>query len=135
MSKKASGIENIDFLKNNDGDSVAEAPVETADAVTPDESVAPDEAVTPDEPETSNKEVASSDSSTVGYEKVIGVVTDDCEALNVRCEPNIECEVVGIIRSESETIIYEEESTEDFYKVCTSAGIEGYCMKQYITIK
>ena len=28
-----------------------------------------------------------------------------------------------------------EETFEEFYKVCTEAGIEGYCMKKFITIK
>ena len=62
-----------------------------------------------------------------------GVVTD-CVRLNVREAPNIESNVVCEIDCSSDMIVYEEESTEDFYKVCTATGVEGYCMKKYITI-
>ena len=31
--------------------------------------------------------------------------------------------------------IYPEESTEDFYKVSTAIGVEGYCYKDLVTIK
>ena len=26
-------------------------------------------------------------------------------------------------------------STDDFYKICTASGAEGYCQKEFITIK
>jgi hypothetical protein len=32
-------------------------------------------------------------------------------------------------------MIDEKESTEEFYKVCTAAGIEGFCMKKFIAIQ
>lgn len=62
-----------------------------------------------------------------------GVVTD-CVRLNVREAPNIESNVVCEIDCSSDMIVYEEESTEDFYKVCTATGVEGFCMKKYIMI-
>ena len=66
-------------------------------------------------------------------EPVIGVVTD-CTRLNVREFPLSDSMVLGVITAETELVIIEEESTEDFYKICTSAGLEGYCMKRYVTI-
>lgn len=62
-----------------------------------------------------------------------GVVVD-CFRLNVRSAPSIDAEVVCEIDCSSDMIVYEEESTEEFYKVCTAAGIEGYCMKKFVTI-
>lgn len=65
---------------------------------------------------------------------MVGVVVD-CTKLNVRQEPNKEAEVVCEIPVDSELTIYEDESTEDFYKVCTAAGAEGFCMRKFIRTK
>ena len=64
---------------------------------------------------------------------VTGIVTD-CTKLNVREAPNSNAEVVCKIDCKSDVIIDEAESTDDFYKVCTAAGVEGFCMKRFITI-
>lgn len=66
--------------------------------------------------------------------KVIGVVVD-CLKLNIRKTPNPTGEVIGTIDVDSEVTIDEDESTGNFYKICTAAGAEGYCMKQFIQIK
>lgn len=58
----------------------------------------------------------------------------DCARLNVRKKPKADAEVVTIINRWDEVQIDEENSTKSFYKVCTEAGAEGYCMKQYIRI-
>ena len=62
-----------------------------------------------------------------------GVVTD-CIKLNVRTEPNLKAEVLCELECLSRVVINEEESTDEFYKVYTSAGIEGFCMKKYIAV-
>lgn len=62
-----------------------------------------------------------------------GVVTD-CVKLNVRKEARPNAEVVCIIDASTTLMISEEESTEEFYKVYTAAGLEGYCMKKFIAI-
>lgn len=62
-----------------------------------------------------------------------GVVAN-CVKLNIRKEPDAKAEILGVIPAPSTLVVYEEESTEDFYKVCTFSGIEGYCMKQYINL-
>lgn len=64
---------------------------------------------------------------------VTGVVTD-CIKLNVREEPTPTATILGTITASTELIIIEEGSTADFYKICTSAGLEGYCMKKFVTI-
>lgn len=66
-------------------------------------------------------------------EEKIGVVTD-CLVLNVREAPSSDAPVVCTINASTEIVIDEEESTDTFYKICTAAGVEGFCMKRYITL-
>jgi uncharacterized protein YgiM (DUF1202 family) len=64
-------------------------------------------------------------------DEVIGVVTD-CVKLNVRKEPSKDSDVVCELLLGTEVMIDIFESTDDFYKVITEAGVEGYCMKKFI---
>ena len=64
----------------------------------------------------------------------IGFVTN-CKKLNVREEPRIDATIVCEVDYQTELMIDENESTEEFYKVFTAAGIEGFCMKNFITIQ
>lgn len=63
---------------------------------------------------------------------IIGTVSG-CFNLNVREKPDLRAPVACVIPENAEVIIDEKESTDRFYKVFTSAGIEGYCMKTYIS--
>lgn len=58
-----------------------------------------------------------------------------CSKLNVRSAASSESEVVCVISENTKIAVDESESTSDFYKICTVSGIEGYCMKQYITLE
>jgi hypothetical protein len=60
---------------------------------------------------------------------------DNCECLRVRKESNVDSEELCIINKLSEVVIDLDNSTDYFYKVTTSGGVEGYCMKKFITIK
>ncbi len=64
----------------------------------------------------------------------IGLVSN-CKKLNVREKPTVEAPVVCEIDCQTELMIDEKESTEEFYKVCTVTGIEGFCMKKFIAIQ
>jgi len=64
----------------------------------------------------------------------IGFVTN-CKKLNIREEPRIDATVVCEVDYLTELMIDKNESTEEFYKVFTAAGIEGFCMKNFITIQ
>lgn len=55
-----------------------------------------------------------------------------CTSLNVRKAPKTNAVVICTINCHAEVEIDELESTEDFYKICTASGIEGYCMKKFI---
>lgn len=70
---------------------------------------------------------------TVKFKK--GVVTG-CDRLNMRKRPSKEAELVTILdKGTVVTVNLTEATTEDFYKVMTSTGHEGYCMKKFITIE
>lgn len=64
---------------------------------------------------------------------VLGVVTE-CVKLRVRSTPEIADNVLTEIILASEVSVDLKESTDEFYKITTEVGIEGYCMKQYINI-
>ena len=66
-------------------------------------------------------------------EPVIGKVTG-CKKLRVRKQPNTSSQVLSEILVDSEVNIDLSKSTNDFYKVCTEAGVDGFCMKDYISI-
>ena len=77
------------------------------------------------------KETGEEENASTQVRRPSGVVAN-CQSLNVRSEANTDAEVVSSLRVGSNVTIDEENSTEDFFKICTAAGIDGYCMKQYI---
>lgn len=64
----------------------------------------------------------------------VGIITN-CTKLNIRKEPAMTAEILCVVDSRTEVIVNLDESTDDFYKVCTAAGVEGYCVKHFITVK
>lgn len=65
--------------------------------------------------------------------EVTGVVID-CSKLNMRFEPSADAEIMCTLIRGTEVVIDEAESTDEFYAVCTPAGMEGYCMRKYIEV-
>lgn len=86
------------------------------------------EVTEPEEVEEEIVEAAVEEESTV-----VGYVSG-CIKLNVREEPNIGANVVCIIPEKTTLLIEVKESTDEWYKVYTEAGMEGYCMKQFVTL-
>jgi hypothetical protein len=64
----------------------------------------------------------------------VGVVTG-CYRLNVREEPRADSEVVCVVDSGCEFLLDENESTDEFYKISTLDGIDGFCMKKFVTVR
>lgn len=81
-----------------------------------------------------NLKAVTGDDDDYAYGKVIGIVTN-CQNLNVRVEPNTDAEVVSIIKEGDEVTVFTEESTDEFFKINTLAGVEGYSMCSYIFLK
>lgn len=59
----------------------------------------------------------------------------NCLRLHILSEPRLDSEVVCKVRYLTEVAIDMEKSTEDFYKIYTAIGAEGFCRKDQITIK
>lgn len=66
-------------------------------------------------------------------EKPIGIV--NCLRLHIHSEPNLDSEIVCKVRYLTEVVIDLDNSTEDFYKIYTAIGAEGFCQKELVTIK
>lgn len=66
-------------------------------------------------------------------ESLIGVVSG-CAKLNIRKEPVITAEPVCVVPEKSVLLIDSDLSTDEWYKVYTEAGMEGFCMKKYVTV-
>ena len=64
---------------------------------------------------------------------VTGIVTN-CVKLNVRKEPNKDSDIISVLNQYTEVNIDLTNSTEDFYKITTFDGLDGYCMKIFIAI-
>lgn len=68
--------------------------------------------------------------------KLVRGIVVNCFSLNVRKRPRTDPNnVITVIPVSTEVEIDLEKSNDEFYKVYTSAGIEGYCMKKFIAIR
>jgi ATP-dependent 26S proteasome regulatory subunit len=65
--------------------------------------------------------------------EVIGKISG-FEKLYVRKEANIDSEPIGVVTDKDDLSIDISHSTNDFYKVITSNGLEGYCVKEFVKI-
>ena len=66
---------------------------------------------------------------------VDGIVSN-CELLNIRKESSKDAEVlctIGVTTMVKVDLTVDKEA-EEFYKIVTPNGVEGYCMKKFITI-
>lgn len=66
---------------------------------------------------------------------VDGIVSN-CELLNIRKESSRDAEVlctIGVNTMVKVDLTVDKEA-EEFYKIVTPNGVEGYCMKKFITI-
>ena len=78
--------------------------------------------------------IVTSVENNVENNEVIGKISG-FEKLYVRKEASKDSEPVGIVTDKDDLSIDVAHSTDDFYKVITSNGLEGYCIKQFINIK
>ena len=84
--------------------------------------------------EEKNEEIEVNEVVETVTQAIVGKVSG-CSQLYVRKEGKKESDVLCTIDKDSEVKINQVESTEEFYKVITPSGIEGYCMKKFIEIK
>lgn len=86
-------------------------------------------------PEEKVEEITSIDTEAIVVEAnsvVKGKVTD-CVRLNVRRGAVKDSDIREVIEEGAIVEINENRSTDDWYRVRTESGTEGFCMKEYIT--
>lgn len=64
-------------------------------------------------------------------EMVSGTVVN-CVKLNVRANPSTDADIVYVLDAASEMQIDVAASNNEWLKVCTATGIEGYCMRKFV---
>lgn len=69
---------------------------------------------------------------TVTLPKTVPGVVVDCAKLNVREEPSIDADVVCVLDVMSEIKIDATKSNNEWFKICTANGVEGYCMRKFV---
>lgn len=84
-------------------------------------------------------EIVEETEETTLYAEDVPVLTtgfvSGCNRLNMRKEPNTNADVLTILEKDTDVAVILTESTDEFYKVSTASGIEGYCMKKFINVK
>lgn len=83
--------------------------------------------IEPVKPETPKPEPVKS----VVQKPVVGTVFN-CSKLNVRSKPASDADIVAVLDVNSEVEIDMSRSAKDWYKVCTAAGVDGFCMRKFI---
>jgi uncharacterized protein YgiM (DUF1202 family) len=58
-----------------------------------------------------------------------------CKKLNIREEATLEGKILCEVSEGTTLMIDENESTDAWYRVYTETGVEGYCMKIFVTIE
>lgn len=58
----------------------------------------------------------------------------NCKMLNIRVAPRKFADVITVVKEGVELVIDMDRSVEDWYSVCTAAGVEGYCIKEFIEL-
>ena len=77
--------------------------------------------------EVTKEATKESDSTVVGY-------VSGCLKLNIREEGYLGANVVCVVPEKTALLIEVAESNDEWYKVYTETGVEGFCMKQYVTL-
>lgn len=70
----------------------------------------------------------------IAPQNTIDCTVSDCERLNVRVNPDINAEIAFVISNGTKVQVDESRSTDEFYYICTEHGMEGFCMKKYISV-
>lgn len=109
---------------------VTEEVVETAVEESVEEAIA--EPVEEEVEKTSTEEPV--EDPVVEESRMTGIVVN-CNALRVREFPSVNADILCTIDVGSEVEIKSVSISDEFYKVCTAAGFEGYCMKKFISVQ
>ena len=93
-----------------------------------------EESVEPVEPAVEVKMVEET-VKTVPIPKTINGVVANCTKLNIRKEPSVHAEILGVIDVDSEMKIDMDKSNDKWFYASTAVGIDGYCMRDFVNAK
>ena len=82
---------------------------------------------------TDQEVIVPSIDNNVENNEIIGKI-NGFKNLYVRKEASKDSEPVGIVTDKDDLSLDVAHSTDDFYKVITSNGLEGYCVKEFVKI-
>ena len=57
----------------------------------------------------------------------------NCAKLNVRSKPSINGDVVTVLNANDKVIIDVDKSTDEWFKIRTADGVNGYCMRKFVS--
>lgn len=69
---------------------------------------------------------------TVTLPKTVAGVVVNCSKLNIREAPSSDADVICVLDVMSEVEIDVAKSDDKWFKVFTSTGVEGYCMRKFV---
>lgn len=72
---------------------------------------------------------------TVTIPNTINGVVANCTKLNVRKDPSVHAEILGVVNVDSEMKINMDKSNDKWFYVSTAVGIDGYCMRDFVNAK
>lgn len=64
----------------------------------------------------------------------IGIVVN-CKKLNLRTKPSKAANIIYEMPADSKLTINLDRSINGWFNVCTESGLEGFCMKEFVSIK
>ena len=67
--------------------------------------------------------------------KTVTGIVSGCIKLNVRVKPNTTATALCTVDAKTELKIDETKSNKDWFYVCTTVGVEGYCMRKFVEVK
>ena len=73
--------------------------------------------------------------NTAPIPKTINGVVANCTKLNIRKEPSVHAEILGVVNVDSEMKIDMNKSNDKWFYVSTAVGIDGYCMRDFVNAK
>ena len=72
---------------------------------------------------------------TVPIPKTINGVVANCTKLNIRKDPSVHAEILGVVNVDSEMKIDMDKSNDKWFYVSSAVGIDGYCMRDFVNAK
>ena len=67
--------------------------------------------------------------------QVITGIVANCSKLNVRVKPAKDAEVLTILDAKTEVVIDPARSTNEWFKIATASGVDGFCMRKFVSVK